>query len=483
MLGPTERVHLCTPGARHEAIVSLRRADSVSAVLAAFAEASETGQPLTLVGGRRSFGGQGFPTGGALGLDVGALERGATALETEADGSLWIRAGGGTRFCDVHQSFPGYRAHGGPTTDSVTLAGSLSACVHNIMGYFADEVRAFTLLTPAGERIACRRDAKGRSGELFEACVGAFGCLGVVTDIELRLRPVERDSAEVVIESRYAGSAKGCAYLAALEVATDDPQHDAGAGALMFGCEGHAIVLGQRFVPDGQLIADQRAPLTDDDHERNALTQGLSNRFPRLAGLAISRAYPKGRACWADWYGSSYYQRSYDRAASILRGRGPHLALARAVGVDPRLPVYHQSWFFPRDRLREVMALYWAVLRRYPGVESRAETQDLVLLPPSRWPLHTSGAGPEALGVLTSSFAVRPETKNAARVSAFLARFSRLVWERVPSCRVSLCKQIHCDTDMLRAMHASWIETIRGWRAQTDPEGLLRSRFMAKLGL
>ena len=107
---------LCTPGALHEGEVEIAEASSADAVLAAFAQARRSGRTLTLVGARRSFGGQAFPVAGGLGLDVSALDRGATQLSEEPDGSVWVRAGGGTRFRDLHEQFPGHRVHGAPTT-------------------------------------------------------------------------------------------------------------------------------------------------------------------------------------------------------------------------------------------------------------------------------------------------------------------------------------------------------------------------------
>jgi FAD/FMN-containing dehydrogenase len=477
MLGTTQ---LRTPGALHEGTVPALEASSAQQVLAGFELARARGSSVTLLGARRSFGGQAFPVPGGFALDVGALDRGATVVAEQPDGSLWVRVGGGTRFVDLHAAFPNHRALGTPTTDTITVAGALAACCHGMTGYFADGVRALTLLTPAGERVACREGAEGRAGELFLASMGSLGALGVLTDIELHLWPVPGQL--VVAESLHAGPAASGAYLAALEAATDDPRYSS-AGAVIYGAEDHAIVVGERPLAPGERRPGARAPLTDDAHTRNAFTQGIANRFPAVARRVISRTYRQGNRRWSDWYGFAFFQRSYDRTDEVLRRRGPLYALARALGVDPRLPVLHQTWFFPRCKLRELMQLYWTVLRRYPGIEARAEQQDLILLPPCRWPLHSFGVSDEGVGVLTSSFAVRPGSELAGRVAAFLREFSAAAHAQLGDCRVSLIKQLHCEQETLRAMHASWIAEIRRWRAVCDPDGLLASRTLAQLGV
>lgn len=478
----TRASSLRSAGALHEGEVSLLDAPTSAAVLDGFAHARRQGLQVTLIGGRRSFGGQAFPPTGELALDVGALDRGATVVSEQADGSLWLRVGGGTRFVDLHRQFARHRARFNPTTDTITIAGALASCCHNMSGYFADTVRALTLLTPTGERIACRADADGREGELFRAAIGSLGALGAMTDIELRVEPIEADQT-VQIESRYAGPVADGRYLEVFEQTRDDPRFGEGAGAVVYGVEEHAIVVGQWLLAPGQRPQGKRAPLTDERHAWNAFTQGIANRFPAIARRVVSRTYRQGNLCWSDWYGFAFFQRSYDLTAEVLSRRGLVYALVRAIGVDPRLPILHQTWFFPRSELRAVMRLYWDVMREFPGIGARAEQQDLVLLPPCRWPLHGMGVCDEPIGVLTSSFAVRFDTPLGQRTAAFLRAFTHRAHAQLRDCRVSLCKQIHCDEDVLRDMHRGWIDAVRRCKSVYDPEGVLTSRCLAQLGL
>jgi hypothetical protein len=476
------RVILRSAGALHEGEFLVREAATTSAVLEAFAEAREHGRSLTLMGARRSFGGQAFPIDGGLALDIGALDRGATVLSENDDKSAWIRVGGGTRFIDLHRQFPRHRVRGTPTTDTITVAGALASCCHNMTSYLADSVRALTLLTPAGERIECRAGDDGRAGELFRLAIGSLGALGAMTDIELKLEPIEPEQ-HVQIESRYAGPAAGGRWLDVFEQTRDDPRYDEGAGAVVYGVEGHAIVVGERLLPHGVRGTGARAPLTNDAHVWNAFTQGIANRFPGVARRVVSRTYRQGASCWSDWYGFAFFQRSYDLTPEVLSRPGPIYALARAIGVDPRLPILHQTWFFPRAELRKVMQLYWEVMRRYPGVGERAEQQDLVLLPPSRWPMHSLGARTEPIAALTSSFAVRSDGELGRRTAACLREFSHRAHAELRDCRVSLCKQLHCDAEILKDMHADWITAIRRARAHCDPAELLGSHCLAQLGV
>lgn len=482
----TESLH--SVGGAYEADAEIVRATTIEEVLAVFRQASESGRRVTLLGGRRSIGDQFLPPPGALGLDVAELGRatdvgrGAEILEEDADGSIWVRTGGGTRFLDLRRVFPDHRPSCPPTTDTVTLAGALAACTHNSLSYFADSVRTFSLVSASGEVYRCARDGDERSRELFFGAIGAFGALGVVTDVEVFLRKVEREQ-QVVVHAVYAGPAKGGQYLDELERAADDARFSEGAGAVVYGREKHAIVLGDEGLPAGARHSGPRALLTDDDIDGHAVTQGLANRFPRIAEWLVSRTYQPGVKLWAPWYGFLFFQRGYDRAEAVLSRSSFGKKLLRLLGVNPRLPFCHQAWFFPRRDLREVLSLYWEVLGRHRGIEKRAEQQDLVLLPPSDYPSHSSGRTEAPLAVLTSSFAVRVGQPHFARTAEFFAEFTAEAVRRFPELKVSLCKQVHCEPSVLRAMHAGWIERISLLRRELDPQGLVTSQLLDRLGL
>src|SRR5690606_1007359 len=126
--------------------------------------------------------------------------------------------------------------------------------------------------------------------------------------------------------------------------------------------------------------------------EEHAFTQGLANRFPRIAESKVSEAYPNGIMRWAPWYGFQFYQRGYDKAYEVLGRPGVKYKLARLAGVDRRVPVVHQAWFYPRSDLRKFVRTYFDVLSAYAGIEKQGEQQDIVLLSQSKWPAHSLGA-------------------------------------------------------------------------------------------
>lgn len=86
-----------------------------------------------------------------------------------------------------------------PGTKYVTLGGSLACDVHGKNhhrdGQLSRHVLDFKLLTPSGELIRCSRD---ENNDLFWATIGGMGLTGVITELRLRLVPIE--SAFLVVD-------------------------------------------------------------------------------------------------------------------------------------------------------------------------------------------------------------------------------------------------------------------------------------------
>jgi hypothetical protein len=68
-----------------------------------------------------------------------------------------------------------------------------------------------------------------------------------------------------------------------------------------------------------------------------------------------------------------------------------------------------------------------------------------------------------------------------ARIAEFFSMVSRESHRKIDHCRVSLCKQIHCDPSVLRQMHAPWAALVATLKSQVAPDGLLRSRHLDAL--
>jgi FAD/FMN-containing dehydrogenase len=469
-------------GGLYESRAPVVLANSRGEVQSAFEHAAQAGQRVTVAGAKRSFGEHYLPPDGGVVLDVAELDRGATLLSEEDDGSLWVRAGGGTTFRDLRRLFPEHRTYCPPTADRISLAGALATCTHNSAGYFADSVRAFSLICPSGVTHHCSRDAAGLPGKLFEHVPGSLGALGVTTDIELRLSPIARDQ-QVLVHAVYAGRSDSGAYLGYLEQVADDPRYSEGAGAVVYGNRGHAIVFGDELLAPGQRHRGPRALLTDEAIGQQALTQTLVNRLPRLAEWIVSRAYRQGIARWAPWYGFQFYQRSFDEAHLRMAKRGLGARILRLFGVRDRMPVCHMSWFFPRAELRAFASAYFDMLGRYPGLEHWGEQQDFVLLGPSQWPCHSMGRTSAGVGVFTASFGVERDGESQRRTVEFFREFTAVCVRSIPGTRVSLCKQIHANTADLRSMHADFVQAVRALRLEVDPKGILTSRLLQSLGL
>lgn len=447
-----------------------------------FARARHERQPLTLLGGQRSFGEQFLPVEAGLCVDVSALERGAVVKHSFDDGRLLVRVGGGTRFEDLHAAFPGHRVRCVPTSDRITVAGALAACAHSAAGYFADSVPAFTVLTLQGEIIECSAGAEGLGRELFQAVPGSFGALGATTFLELLLEPIE-PGQRFGVHAEYAAPELNDDFFSALDAVKDDPRFDEGMGGVIYGNRGRTLILADARLPPGYEGAPKlRALLTDEDLEEHAFTHGLANRFPRIAEATVTRTYPRGIVRWAPWYGFQFYQRGYDRASEVLSRKGFKYALARRLGVDARVPVAHQAWFFPRRFTRKVMDVYFRVLDAFPGIEKQVEQQDIVLLGPCRYLAHSMGRTDEDIGVLTSSYslAALPAARQAS-IIRFFERVSEELYAKIPEIRVSLCKQVHCDRELLRRMHRPWIEIVGRLKTELDPQWLLSSRHLEML--
>lgn len=451
-------------------------------LLEIFEHFSQSNSRLTLVGNRRSFGQHFIPVDHGTAVDISALDRGARVIEQGENGHLWVAVGGGTRFMDLARAFPNHRVRAVPTSDRITVAGALAACAHSSRGYFADSVRAFRLLTPRGDIYDCSAQAGGLPAELFRAVPGSFGALGATTQLQIELVPIGAEQL-MGVHAYYASRQLDDGFFAALDSVKNDPRFDEGMGGVIYGNRGKTIVMADEKLPlDFKPQAKRQALLTDNDLEAQGFTHGLANRFPRIAEATVTKSYPEGIMRWAPWYGFQFYQRGYDQAYEQLSKTGIKHKLARLVGVDRRVPVAHQAWFFPRRLLRSFVENYFSVLDQFPGIEKQGEQQDIVLLGPSRWSAHSIGRTHEDVGVFTASYSLTSlSERERARVLAFFHQVTKSAYDNWPEVRISLSKQVHCERALLRSMHRPWIELIGTLKAQVDPQNLLWSRHLEEL--
>jgi decaprenylphospho-beta-D-ribofuranose 2-oxidase len=162
------------------------------------------------VGGERGVIGRGL--GRAYG--DAAQNAGGTVLDTTAMTAVsafdrergTVAAGAGLSLGDLARlALPsGWFSPVMPGTSHVTLGGALAADVHgknhHADGAFSAHVEAFGLVTPDGERRAVTREAEP---ELFAATAGGMGLTGIVSEVTVRLAPVESDRMLVDTERAH----------------------------------------------------------------------------------------------------------------------------------------------------------------------------------------------------------------------------------------------------------------------------------------
>ena len=471
-------------GGLYEANALLHCPGTPSELAELFAAAAERRVKLTLVGSQRSFGEHFLPPAGAEAVSTTALGGSVRALDRQADGSLWVRASAGLTFEELCRRLPGYIPFHPPTGERISLGGALAACTHDAVGFFADDVRAFSLLAPNGTVYECRAGAAGNGGELFRAAPGSFGALGAILELEVRLRAVP-DTQRAEINVLEKCPTKGYRALERLESVHRNCEYPLGRGLFFFGRRGPSVLLGDNIVATSPSDWALSLPLTDDAWSRNIAAQALANRFPAFMHRLQPWMFKRGRRFHASMYGFCFYQRSYDRAFEYLSRRAPGdwaPLLLRCVGVDPRLTVCHQSFAVPIACVRDFLDLYFGVFDRYPDVERRLEQQDMIRLPECRWPMHGAYGMFGGSYLFTASFSVRRGQPSEARARRFLAQVSAMAFARL-GVKVLLLKQVHCDLAIMRQMHQPFVEALRVSKQRFDPAETLTSRLLQSLGV
>jgi FAD/FMN-containing dehydrogenase len=469
---------LLAMGGLYEARSVVHRPGDLASIRALFAQARRSGAGLTLSAGRRSFGEHFLPLPGASAVDTRGLGGEVVVLDRDA-AQIVARVPAGFSFEALHAALPGALPWHPPTGDRITLGGAVSACTHDSSGYFMDDVRALELLTPRGDLIRCAPGAGGIGAQLFELLPGSFGAFGWITHVELALRPPS-PGAKVEIRVLENGPAPA-EYVDKLEQLYRQGQYPLGRGVFIYGCRRSAVLMGHRLVeaPSRWLPS---LPLTDDATVRNIVLQGIANRIPALVHRMLPLVLRKGRRFHAGQYGLCFFQRSYDRAFEWLSSARWSSRVLRAAGVDPRLSVCHQTFAVAPERVHRFLDLYFDELGRHPAAVRRLEQQDLIRLPPCRWPLHGAYGAADGAYLFTPSFSIRRERDSYQEVRRCLAAVSERAFREL-GVKVLLLKQVHCEPALLQEMHAGFIERVRAMRQQVDPDQILGSRLFQTLGI
>jgi FAD/FMN-containing dehydrogenase len=398
-------------------------------------------------------------------------------LEDEGAAHRWVRASGGTTFEALVAAVPGYLPQHPPTSDLITLAGAFTACTHDSAGYFADHVRRFTLLTPDGVSHQCHADAPGLAGELYRLVPGSFGVLGVILDLELRMiaAPDSGCVGIVVHRGRYRDD-PALSLLATL--AASPATHT--AGLYVYGVGGETVVFESRRVDASTMAGVLPLPLTDEATTRNVYLQAIASLQPRLTNWFSLFLLTPGRRFRASLYGNSFFQRSYGRAYPILGGRGVLARALRGLGLNPRLPVAHQTFVIPPASIEGFFAIYFEILARHPKLVRRLEQQDAIRLPECHWPLHAAHGMPDGCFFVTTSMGVERDGESEREARAFFAEVAERTFDAVGA-KTLLLKHTHVAATVLRAMHAPMITRLLALKATVDPKSVLYTQFLHAL--
>ena len=169
------------------------RPESVEQLQAMVGRAAAHGSAISVAGGRHAMGGQQFGEGALL-VDSRSLNRvlafdDSRGVVTVEGGIQWPQLidylnqtqQGRDRQWGIYQKQTG--------ADRLSLAGALSCNAHGRglnLKPIVQQVDAFDLLGPDSEVRTCSRT---QHRDLFRLAIGGYGLFGIITRVELRLRP------------------------------------------------------------------------------------------------------------------------------------------------------------------------------------------------------------------------------------------------------------------------------------------------------
>jgi len=314
-------------------------------------EASLSGRSVSNAGGRHAMGGQQFCRDGVL-IDMRALdgilavddERGVMTVEggiqwPKIVGYLNREQEGRARQWGIYQKQTG--------ADRLSIAGALSCNCHGRglnLRPIVDQVQAFDLLGPDGEVRTCSRS---QNTELFRLAIGGYGLFGVITRVELRLRPRVKVRRVVVIgetptiAEQFEERIRDGYLYGDYQFATAS-ERESFLWRGVFSC--------YQPVPADTPLTEHPTRFNPDDWSRLTL---YSHTHKKLAFDTYTRRYlaTSGQIYWADWQLSAAYVDNYHGDLD----RATH---AKAPGTEMITEIYVR-----RDELASFMQDARATLR------------------------------------------------------------------------------------------------------------------------
>lgn len=340
-----------------------------------------------------------------------------------------------------------------PGTKYVTLGGSLACDVHGKNhhrdGQFSRHVLDFKLLTPGGELIRCSRD---ENSDLFWATIGGMGLTGVITELRLRLVPIE--SAFLVVDYDRAADLDG-----ALELMDETDQRYKYSVAWVDG-----LARGRNL---GRSVLMSANPASEGSGDLSLRERGVLSIPSVWPGQLLNRYSVRA-------FNSLYYERFRRAGREVLAHFEPFFFPLDRIGHWNRL--YGRRGFLQyqcvipgeggRDGLVEILErfarsgqeIFLAVLKRLGAVER----EHLLAFPLSGYTL-----------------AVDVPYRHPALLS-LLDEVDRIV-VRLGG-RVYLAKDARMSSDVMRDMYPN-LDRWAAVKARADPDGRLISDLARRLRL
>ncbi len=344
-------IHSQLNATRVDAIVRPRDLGEAATVVA---DARRRGKSVSIAGGRHAMGGQQFGEASVL-VDTRGLDRvlafdAERGIITVEGGIMWPAL---MEYLERTQSDPWDPCDPRPVSDPrdppvcdprarrwgivqkqtgadrLSLAGALSCNAHGrglTLKPIVDQVEAFDLLTASGEVVTCSRR---QHSDLFRLAIGGYGLFGLITNVQLRLRPrvkVQRivtlaDTCAII--DRFDERIRDGYLYGDFQFATD-------GGADSFLCRG--VFSCYRPVDDATPLTEHPTRFHPDDWAR--LTR-YSHTNKRLAFDFYTSRYleTSGQIYWSDSQLSAAYVDGYH--ADLDRATG-----ARVKGSEMITEIY-----------------------------------------------------------------------------------------------------------------------------------------------
>ena len=324
---------------------------SATDIRRALGRAAESGQAISIAGGRHAMGAQQFASGSMM-LDmtklsrVRAFDRSRGIVEVES-GIMWPalidyllkEQDGLPQQWGIAQKQTG--------ADRLTVGGALAANVHGRglkMKPFIADVESFVLVDANGVARTCSRT---ENAELFRVAIGGYGLFGVVESVRLRLIPRQKiqrvvevttiDDLPKAFEQRIADGYMFGDFQFSVDERSDDFLRKG-----VFSC--------YRPVDDATPLPGGQRELRDEDWHALLLLahNNKATAFDQYAKYYLSTS---GQVYWSDTHQLSTYLDDY------------HVGLDKQLGAADRATEMITEIYVPRPELPSFMAEVGKVFR------------------------------------------------------------------------------------------------------------------------